>query len=300
MFRYIAMCFTLSLVIIAAVDHNSVKKNNVQNPIVAVNPIQVSPVVPQKPPVVEKEPGDSVMWMNFPKQKTSNNSHYGPVLTDIVEHLPTKYGSRYNDRSLNTTGHETSHGISSELRNYHASGRNMNGFYCLNDKAAFIANPNITIAQIAQRVPQSLRLGRYRTYLIEQRKDWNDVPTYLLDEFNAYVNGAEVSIDQYKHGNKPTEHTDDIISPVEFSYYALAMCKTIDEVDPNYVGKEQFKEFVAYNIRRVARLYKEGIVLPELTWDSDLITTFNNSDLRTTAVKWYGEEFCKKYLDLKR
>lgn len=304
MFRYIAMCFTLSLVIIAAIDHNSVKKNVVdgQNPIVVVNPIQVNPQKPQKPPVVEKEPGDSVMWMNFPKQKSSNNSHYGPVLTDIIEHLPSRYGSQYNDPSLTTTGHETLHGICSELRNNHSSGRNMNGFYCLNDKAAFIESPKIRIGDVAQRVPSKLRLSRYKLYLVEQRQAWDDTPTYLIDEWIAYIGGAEVGVDQIKSGKTQDSSggsSDLIVGPIEFSYYILAMAKTIDELDPNYVGKEQFKEFVAYNIIRAAKVFRASKGMQSLAWDTKvMIDNFANSDLKNVAVKWFGQSFVDKYMML--
>lgn len=302
MFKYFTMCFAFSITIIALINHNYIDKKrtkveNIVQQVPSQNKVEPQINVKPQPPVIEKEPGDNVQWMNFPKQKSVNNSNYGPVLTDIVEHLPSKYGSKYSSSDPNTEGHESTHGISSELRNYYAK-NGANGFYCLNNKSAFILNPKITIAQVAQRVPLELRLGRYQLYLIQQQKDWNDTPTYLLDEFNAYVNGAEVSVDQYKI-RKPSNHTDDLISPIEFSYYALAMCQAVEELDPNYSDMKQLKEFVAYNIKRTARLYKEGIVLPELTWDTELITKFNTSKLKREAIKWYGEDFCNKYLDLK-
>lgn len=301
MFRYSLICFVLSIVIIAAVDHNSVKKNSVVS---VPTPIEIKPEKPVKSPVVEKQPGDGVMWMNFPKQKSSHNSRYGPVLTDIVEHLPSKYGNKYDDSSLTTTGHETLHGINSELRNNHAAGRNMNGFYCLNDKAAFIENPKVTIGDVAKRVPSSLRFSRYQLYLVQQRQGWDDTPTYLIDEWIAYIGGAEVGVDQIKSGktqDSSDNRTDNIVGPIEFSYYILAMAKTVEELDPNYVGKEQFKEFVAYNIIRVAKVFRASKGIQSMAWDTNvMIDKFTRSDLKDFAVRWYGQDFVDKYLLLNK
>lgn len=302
------MCFAFSITIIALINHNYIDKKrtkveNIVQQVPSQNKVEPQINVKPQPPVIEKEPGDNVQWMNFPKQKSVNNSNYGPVLTDIVEHLPSKYGSEYDDRSLTTTGHETLHGICSELRNYKASGRNMNGFYCLNDKAAFIANPQITIGDVAKRVPQSLRGSRYQLYLVTARKDWDDTPTYLIDEWVAYVGGVEVGVDQVKSGktrDSSESRSDLIIGPIEFSYYVLAMGKAIEEQDGNYIGKEQFKEFVAYNIKRTAKAYQESKNIQSLQWETNIIDAFATSELKDFAVKWYGQKFVDQYLLLKK
>lgn len=265
-----------------------------------------SQVEPNKPTPNNPEPvapkklwGDDVVWETYAKQKTKSNSRWGKVLTDIEEHLPNKYGTQYNDPDLITHGHETSHGIASELRNTHSG---VNGFYCLNNKAAFVKEPKLTLSQITSRVPSVLRKSRYDTYLVAQRRYWDDTPTYLLDEWIAYINGAEVGIDQYNNVSKGRDDgtsSDMIIAPVEFSYYVLALCKTIDELDPNYADMKQFKEFVAYNLRRTAEVYKAGIGLPPFRWDTGLIDSFQASELKAVAIKWYGQDFVDKYLLIK-
>lgn len=298
MIRYTFLCFIFSLVIIVVAGDICKDKKIVQPAMdnVAINSVKPLPPVKTPPVVVPvKEPGEEVEWYMFPKQK-SVSSNNGRVLTDILEHLPSKYGKTYNDPSLTTTGHETIHGINSELRNHHAKSSKMNGFYCLNDKAAFILEPHVKIGDVAKRVPNSLRLGRYNGYLVEQRQHWDDMPTYLLDEWVAYIAGAEVAVDLVKMGRNLGSKSDVLIGPMEFVYYALTLGKTIEELDPNYAGMKQFKEFVAYNIIRASKVFKEGMAMPQLQWDNNMVDKFNQTDLKEFAIKWYGQSFFDKYL----
>lgn len=241
------------------------------------------------------EPGDAVVWLNFPAQKAANATHYGPVLTDIEEHLPAHYGTQYRDADPVTWAHETTHGIHSELRNNYSKGGN--GFYCLNGRACLLKNPRVRLSQVAAFVPQQHRLMRFGTYLQSQASVWDDTPTYILDEWVAYTNGCACAIDREKVGLSLNHGRDAIVGPVEFIPYVLALCLAIERHDPAYLqGPDgtQFKELVAHELRRAVRLYQAGMAMPRLRWEQELPAL--DQSLMDVARRWYGAEFCRNYL----
>jgi hypothetical protein len=137
-------------------------------------------------------PGEHVSWLHYPAQNSKTGSGWGTALTDIAQHLPLSYGDTYWDSDLMTAGHETTHGINSELRNnYNKTGKQANGFYVLDDQAAIIVDPKIRKSAVAAYVPTSLRGDRYSTYVTGQT-EWDDTPTYLFDEWVAYTNQSAI------------------------------------------------------------------------------------------------------------
>lgn len=243
-----------------------------------------------------EEPGDAVVWLNFPAQKGANAQQYGPVLTDIEEHLPAHYGTQYRDADPVTWAHETTHGINSEIRNSYANGGN--GFYVLNGRACVLRNPRVRLSQVAAFVPPQHRLMRFWTYLQSQVAGWDDTPTYILDEWVAYTNGCACAIDREKVGLSLNHGRDAVVGPVEFIPYVLALGLAIERYDPAYLTTPdgtQFKEFVAHELRRAVRLYQTGMAMPRLKWEQRLPAL--DSTLRAVAQRWYGEDFCQKYLD---
>ncbi len=260
---------------------------------------------PKKTPVVI-EPGDQLSWKVYKTQKKKTDADWGPVLTDIEQHLPASYGKKYYNDDWSTHGHETTHGINSELRNNHAKNKGKeNGFYLLNDKAAFVVDPKVTMKQVAPLIPTSLQGTRYNLYMIQQANSaWNNVPTYIFDEWVAYTNGAEVGIDRHKNKLKaPQWRSDTMIGQLEFTYYALAFCLAVEKHDPAYLkGKDgkQFKEFVAHEIRRAMKCYREGIKIDHYKWDTNLQKNFKTKadakDLRDLAERWYGKAFVKHHI----
>lgn len=129
-----------------------------------------------------------------------------PVLQDIRNHLPSTHQFASHDK-VNYV-HEGTHGINAQLRRkYHKP-----GFYCLNNKA-YIFNRESpgTLNDVAVMIPQSLRGNAYHLYLISQQKDWNNQPSYLFDEFSAYINGSK--------SREKTDRTDTIENMLQFIVY---------------------------------------------------------------------------------
>jgi len=251
----------------------------------------------------QPQPGDGVVWLDWPDQQHKSDPTWGAALTDIANHLPSSYGDQYWDADAETAGHETTHGINSELRNYHTgTNQRANGFYVLGDKAAIVLEPNIRKSDVNAYVPASLRGPRYDTYLVGQTA-WDDTPLYLWDEWDAYINGAEVAIDQEQHGLWKGGWTDAVMGPLEFNVYALAEGMAVKAKDPSYFASNtQFKEFMAWQIRRAMDRYRTGSVMTDFAWtDQDdyytkLETSSDAAALRQFARDTYGDAWVQQVL----
>jgi hypothetical protein len=258
---------------------------------------------PDAPPAFD--PTDGVDWYTWPEQQPSfGQMANGPDLNDIGKHLPASYGDQYwFDGDGMTSGHETSHGIHAHLRNYeNHTGTRANAFYVLGNRAAFVTEPAIRKSDIKARIPMSLRGPRYQLYLVGQTA-WDDTPLYVFDEWNAYINGAEVAIDQVQRGLYTGGWTDAVMGPLEFSAYAIATAKTIAELDPQYFASNlQFKRFTAWNIKRAMALYEQGRVMSQFEWaDQDayavaLRTGADADALRQFARTTWGATWCQTIL----
>jgi len=292
----------------------------------------VGPVTPPAPPVrPATEPGDNLKWITYSAKKSVGDKRWGPVLTDIEQHIDPKHGKTYYSTDNITHGHETTHGINSDIRNS-LGGVGKNGFYCLENRAFLLTDPKCRISDAAPLIPKGLRGHRYNLYLIQQARDWNSIPTYIFDEWVAYINGTAVGIDQVKNGlfkNRATflglfaglasldselvierdseivvfknNSSDDAIAPMEFTYYSLAVCLATKQKDPTYFQRHpEFAEFVAFNVRRSYLAYKEAIQMEQFRWDTKLIDTFITAEearpLRELAEELWGKEFTAKYL----
>jgi hypothetical protein len=146
-----------------------------------------------------------------PAPPIKNFQHQSKTLADIESHMPD--GHIYKDNDKITWGHETTHGYHSKLRQKHKAFC----LYLLNDKCALIKQPNITLEDVANKIPQSLRGRSYELYMVEQRKYWNDEPLYVLDEWICYKHGAMIRSElkiQYRQ--------ETVQQMIEFSNYSIA------------------------------------------------------------------------------
>lgn len=249
------------------------------------------------------EPGDGVVWLTWPAQQSLGDPSWGAALTDIANHLPASYGDQYWDADAETAGHETTHGINAELRNNHNdTGQRANAFYVLGDKAALVVEPDIRKSDVAAYVPASLRGPRYDTYVTGQTA-WDDTPLYLWDEWDAYVNGAEVAIDQEQHGLWKGGWTDAVMGPLEFCAYALAEGMAVKAKDPTYfAANTQFREFMAWQLRRAMDRFRTGRTMTDFTWDmqdaywTTLKTSADAAALRQFARDTYGAAWTMQVL----
>jgi hypothetical protein len=271
------LVFFVSLIILTNIKQGGDKE---------LPPKPITPIpspVPPAPTPPKKIPGDSVKWMDF--QPLKNRTESTPFLTDIENHLPVSMGSQYRSNDPITHAHETTHGINSYLRNTYGN----DCYYIGNNKAVTMKGPKITITQIRDNIPQNLRGSRYQLYLVSQAADWNSQPLYIFDEWTAYDNGSAVGLEVKKNTNLSS---DDMVACLEFSNYAIALAITIKKHDPEYLKTNtQFKEFLAFELRRSLKIYKTGIVLPQFKWDTQLETNLRaNQEFHDILNELYGSD----------
>ena len=213
------------------------------------------------------EPGSGVVWLDYGEQQSISDGSWGTALTDVVRHLPASYGTTYYDSDKVTHGHETSHGIHSHLRNYfNNTGQQANGFYVLGDRAAIIVEPDIRKSDVAAYVPSVLRGSRFSLYITGSTA-WDDTPLYVWDEWVAYTNGGIIGVDLVNAGMWSFGWRDAVMGQLEFTVYALATAMAVADLDPTYFATNtQFKEFLAWNMKRAMDNYRQGAAMSEFSW----------------------------------
>ena len=264
--------------------------------------------VPKEENVSEEktEPIQEPNWIDWSPIKNVNQP-LGKVLKDIESHLPNNH--QYYDKDKIVWAHEATHGINSNIRNSKNEGR-WNGFYTLNNRAILIKEPSVTIKQVADIVPEELKGPSYNLYLIQQRRDWDDCPLYLFDEWTAYTNGSECGIEGDLPGWKYS-----LFQAHNFNVYCLCLAMILDE---NY-NDEQFKLSLIWNINRTFELYElsknkklsnlsgsvtfEGqqVVFTDLSENmiENYLKTIKECEggakLRVFMKNYLGSSFCKKH-----
>jgi hypothetical protein len=213
--------------------------------------------------------------------KSVNN--LGKVLSDIESHMPD--GHIYKDSDKITWGHETTHGINSNLRNKHTSQGKVNGFCVLENRGVIILEPKTTISAAARLVPSSLRGGVYQLYMVSQAGSWNDRPLYVFDEWVAYGNGAAVRADLNIQQRQET---------VEFNNYAIAVAMAARTDDM------QFKNFLMWNLERSMKLYEANKNIGDTSRSTEYLqktrTSSDAEGLREFARNYFGKEWTKQIL----
>jgi len=228
-----------------------------------------APPPPDAAPPPQDEPGSNVDWLAYPEQQSISDGSWGTVLTDIARHLPSEYGNIYWDSDKVTHGHETSHGIHAHLRNnFNNTGQQANAFYALGNKAAIVVEPDIWKHDVAQYVPSSLRGPRFDLY-ITGSSAWDDTPLYVWDEWVAYTNGGEVGVNLVNSGMWSYGWRDAVMGQLEFTVYALALGMAVRDLDPTYFeNNTQFKEFMAYNMKRAMDIFRQGRAMSDFAWST--------------------------------
>jgi hypothetical protein len=216
-------------------------------------------------------PGDRVAWNQAPALRAAP-SGVGPFLADVESRLPPEMGTRYRDRSRVTWCHETTHGVHSALRNHYG----LPAFYPGGGKFALVEPPAVTLGEVAAAVPPQLRGNRYQLYLVSQRRDWDRDALYVWDEWVAYDNGTTTGIEE--GGRSQVGASDDAVACIELSGYALAVAAAARRKGVP-VGA-QFREFLAWELRRSLGLYARALALPAFAWPD-----------RRLERNWRGDPF---------
>ncbi len=259
---------------------------------------------PAPRPTTAGQPGSGVRFLDYRATRTDTGAAWGPVLTDIQNHLPPSYGDMYwFEDSYMTAGHETTHGINSDIRNNHNdTGGRANGFYVLENRGVVVQEPNIRKADALPFIPQALQGSRHQLYMIEQTA-WDDTPTYVFDEWTAYINGAMVGVDEVERNIYRGQWTDGVYGALEFVVYSMAIAMATEQKDPAYFASNtQFKEFVAFNTRRAMTVYRKGAPMMMFTYDvqdryhADLTTGTAGAPIRDFIRRVYGQQFLDEVL----
>lgn len=249
-------------------------------------------------------PGSQLIFQTYGVQKSASDpGNWGSVLLDIEQHLPASYGTQYQDPDKQTHGHETTHGINSDIRNYHNNtGKKANGFYLLEDRAVVLVEPGILKNKVAGFVPAALQGFRYGTYITGQTA-WDDTPTYVFDEWVAYINGSTVGVNRYEEGKwsgTPGTIYGVVDGALEFSIYAIALARAVHQLDPSYVQTyPQFDEFVAFNLVRAMDVYRKGDKIPPFQIDSQrtlyaALMSAAGAPIRDFVVQRWGQAFADR------
>jgi hypothetical protein len=190
--------------------------------------------------------------------KTVESSDLNVILSDIL--LCSKEEVFTGKHGRPTQAHETVHGINAQVRNelFKKGRRNINALYAGKRKSIIVSNPSINIRHVSRFVPKVLRGNRYELYFINQLQYWDDVPTYLMDEWSAYVAGAECGVEDLELG-LPKEHADIVCGALEFSIYCVALCAATKELDNDFWSSNNgFKESVKYYLIKSEKVFFKG------------------------------------------
>jgi len=216
-----------------------------------------------------------------------NNGPGLSVLDDIENHANQGYDTPaiqigpdgipkpfpYNQQDIITKAHETTHKVNERLRGENG-GDAVNGFYLLNGKYVLLKDPKLTIGDIHQNgyIPHSLRGDRY-SYITNNARSgsspiggesWNNKPLYLMDELNAYTNGAIAGIEAIKNGKWGGGNRDGVSGILDFNVYNVGMGMAIKDQDPNYFNNPQFKEFYKKMLESSMKVFNNGKQYPQI------------------------------------
>jgi hypothetical protein len=182
------------------------------------------------------------------------------VYNDVMNYSVSKPFGDAHGRSTNV--HETIHGINSYLRNKavkETKNYKLNGFYAGNGYGIIVENPNLRLRQVRDYVPNSVRGYRFKLYFEQQLGDWDDTPTYHMDEWAAYIGGAESAVDDYNNKIIDPEKSDSVSGSLEFSIYCTVLAMAVKELDKKYWEENlQFKYAINYYLIKAEKVFFEG------------------------------------------
>lgn len=212
------------------------------------------------------------------------------VLGDIEARMPHSHIYRDHDRA--TWAHETSHGLAARLRMKfgHCC------LYVLDGNVVQFQHPPITMQHVAACVPYSIRGDGYQLYLVQQRRDWNNDPGYICDEWVAYTNGTQAGLE---HGLSAHRTAHSNWKTAEFFGYSLVLLQEASKC-PNY-NDPRLKEFVRWyglETGRIVRWFYEQKTIDQrtLNWLSAIQSGQDTAQLRDFLRKTYGTEWCQQSL----
>tara|TARA_B100002019_G_scaffold293521_1_gene321897 strand:+ start:8585 stop:9493 length:909 start_codon:yes stop_codon:yes gene_type:complete len=215
------------------------------------------------------------------KRNLDKNCIFNNVMSYTTKPFSGKWGRP-------TDVHETVHGINNALSNIKSGYR---AFYVGEGKAIWIQEPNVTMDDIVPLIPEELRGYRFPLYFLEQKKHWNDVALYPLEEWCAYIAGAECAVDDYSRYNiDPTKYkshpydsatairTDEVSGSLEFAIYCTALAMAVSRKDKEYwKNHTQFKRAMKFFLVKAEKIFFEGKDIFKSEKQDKLLNALQNS-----------------------
>ncbi len=199
------------------------------------------PSVQSPAPALEFVSGPSVVR---PPLKSSP-----PVLADVLRRLPdpTYWRDQTEPTDLVTWTHEGSHGVCVRLPRV----KGAHAIYLLDGQAVYLRHPRLTIGQVAGTIPPKERGRIYKLYMVDQRRDWDREPIYLVEEWTCYVHGT---LARRQLGLERREETES--HALEMERYCRAILALARRVDPTYSDAGKLSAFIEWNAERFRRFQK--------------------------------------------
>ncbi|MEM0465334.1 MAG: thioredoxin domain-containing protein [Candidatus Pacearchaeota archaeon] len=238
------------------------------------------------------------------------------------ENYEVNLGYKYSDER--STVHETTHAINSKLRNQFSRGnKKVSAFYLFGGKFVLINKPsNLNVKNVDEFIPDKMKISASRsssydvyikpnliTYSFTRGglekvgffNNWYDDPFFILDELNAYTNGA-IYVSNLENS---ISLKSEVISLrlCDFVVYSLALAKAIKTYDCNYWNSESgsiFRSYLVFALKRAidaeeAQLRRLGSKNPR----EDALNKLNSiidDKLKDFAIETFGEKWCKQNL----
>ena len=235
--KYVVVFILLILAVVFFFYPSNVHVDKVETPLPIEELVKV--VVKDRPITFSEEP----RFKKWERIREVSDPALGVVLGDLESHISKEH--KYKDENKITWAHQVTHGINAAIRNKVYTKEPFNCFYVLQDRSIFIKEPPLTIKEIAKEIPEKLRGPSFNLYFIEQNDKWNDRPLYLMDEWIAFTNGAEVGKELNFEG-----WYFELLQAHNFNLYCMYMAMILERDVSNY-RDANFKKFLRWNIERV-------------------------------------------------
>jgi len=173
-----------------------------------------------------------------------------PSLRDVLAHLSESDTKAARDWSspedFVTWCHEATHFMNSKL-----STPKLRGYYTLDNEGWRVPLTKKTrLSQVAASIPAGLRGRTFKTYLVDARGDWEEIPLVLFDEWIAYQHG---SMTRRELGWLKRRETEDFMA--ELAIYSAYMVEEVAKREPEY-PVEDLRLFFSFMLER-SRLIAE-------------------------------------------
>jgi hypothetical protein len=217
--------------------------------------------------------------INIPiiKLKDYHNLPKDTIYSEVLSYSKNRPFGDHHGRVTNV--HETVHSINNYLNNAFAL-KKVRGFYAGNGMGILLQQPQLKLENVIVYIPESLRGYRYKTYFVNSLKYWNEIPFYPIDEWSAYISGAECALDDYSNNIKATEKLDSVSGTLEFSIYCVALSMCVKQNQENYwYTYPEFKNAIHLFLIKSEKLFFDGrYIFPSLDQEKLLHNLLNNDE----------------------